>query len=146
MSNKKKIYGKGRIEGAFTPLRHEVLNSPAWKRMSPGARLLYIALLRRLSFLSYNNGHVFLATRLAAREIGASQRAVCVWYDELEHYGFVVMTEPGSMGPKGRATHWRITDMGWGELDGKPVRASKDYLKWDGVPFHRRPKKQKIGE
>ena len=111
MSNRHKIYGKGRIQGPFTPIRHEVLNSRAWKHVNPGARLLYIALLRRLSFNAYNNGKVFLATRTAADELGASQRVVCIWFRELEHYGFIVETEAGSLGPKGRATRWRITDM-----------------------------------
>jgi hypothetical protein len=146
MSNRQKIYGKGRIEGAWTAVRHEVLNSAAWKHTSPGARLLYIALLRNLSFRAYNNGKLFLATRRAADELGASQRIVCIWFRELEHYGFVEMTEPGSVGPKGRATRWRITDMNWGELDGKPIRSTKDYLQWTGELFERRPKKQKNGE
>jgi hypothetical protein len=146
MSNKKKIYGKGRIEGAWTAVRHEVLSSSAWKHMSSGARLLYIALIRNLSFKAYNNGKVFLATRRAAEELGASQRIVCIWFRELEHYGFIEMTEQGSIGPKGRATRWRITDMDWGELDGKPIRATKDYLKWNGELFERQPKKQKNGE
>jgi hypothetical protein len=137
MSNRQKIYSKGHIQGAFTPIRHEVLNSRAWKHMSPGARLLYIALLRRLSFNAYNNGKVFLATRKAADELGASQRVVCIWYRELEHYGFTVETEAGSRGPKGRATRWRITDMEWGELDGKPIKATKDYLHWTGELFDR---------
>lgn len=138
MSNRQKIYGKGRIEGAWTAIRHEVLNSAAWKHTSPGARLLYIALIRNLSFNSYNNGRVFLATRRAADEVGASQRIVCVWFNELKHYGFIEETEPGSIGPKGRATRWRITDVAWGELDGRPVQATKDYLKWNGELFQRR--------
>jgi hypothetical protein len=129
MSNKKKIYDKGRIEGAFTPLRHEVLNSLAWKNTSTGARLLYIALLRRLSFTGYNNGRVYLSTRKASEEVGASRRAIGIWYSELEHYGFIAMTTPGCIGPAGKAAHWRITDMGWGELDGKPILATKEYLK-----------------
>jgi hypothetical protein len=137
MSNRQKIYSKGRIPGPFTPIRHEVLNARAWKHMSPGARLLYIALLRRLSFNAYNNGKVFFATRKAADELGASQRVVCIWFRELEHYGFTVETEAGSRGPKGRATRWRITDMEWGELDGKPIKATKDYLHWTGELFDR---------
>jgi hypothetical protein len=137
MSNRQKIYSKGRIQGPFTAIRHEVLNSRAWKNMNSGARLLYIALLRRLSFNAYNNGKVFLATRKAADELGASQRVVCIWFRELEHYGFTVETEAGSLGPKGRATRWRITDMEWGELDGKPIKATKDYLHWTGELFDR---------
>jgi hypothetical protein len=64
----------------------------------------------------------------------------------IEHYGFIAMTEPGSMGPKGRAARWRITDMAWGELDGRPVEATKDYLRWNGVRFEQPSQKQKNGE
>jgi hypothetical protein len=120
MSNRHKIYGKGRIQGPFTQVRHEVLNSKAWKNMSLGARLLYIALLRRLSFTAHNNGKVFLATRKAADEIGASQRIVCIWFRELEHYGFTAKTEAGTLGPKSRATRWRITDMEWASSTESP--------------------------
>lgn len=143
MSNKKKIYSEGRIQGKFTPVRHEVLDLLAWKHTSPGARLLYIALTRRLSFIAYNNGRVYLSTRKASEELGAHRNAIRIWYSELEHYGFVVMTEPGSLGPAGRAAHWRITDMSWGELDGRRIAATKDYLKWDGVLFKERRQKNR---
>jgi hypothetical protein len=146
MSNKRKIYGKGRIEGSWTPLRTQMADSTAWKQTSFGARLLYMTLLRRLSFSEYNNGKIFRSTRDAAKDIGASQRVVCVWFRELEHYGFIVTTEPGCLGPKGRATRYRLTDWAWGELDGNPVQATKDYLKWDGEIFSNRPEMQKIGE
>ena len=56
--------------------------------------------------------------RKASEDLGASQRVVRTWFRELEHYGFTEMTEPGSIGPKGKAVRWRITDMPWGELDG----------------------------
>lgn len=143
MSSRQKIYGKGKIEGAFTGVRHEVLDCRAWKKTSPGARLLYIALVRRLSFKACNNGKVYLATRKAADELGASQRVVWLWFKELQHFGFIEMTEPGAIGPKGRATRWRITDMGWGELDGKPIKATKDYLNWTGELFDRRSETEK---
>jgi hypothetical protein len=133
MSNKQRIYAKGRIQGQWTPLRWEILDSPAWKQTSFGARALYIALLRRLSHVHYNNGKIFLSTRQAAKELGASQYAVCGWFHELQHYGFIVMTSAGHLGVegKGRAAHWRITDMGWGTN----IEATKDYLRWDGVLF-----------
>jgi hypothetical protein len=106
-----------------------------------GARWLYVSLLRRLSYNAFNNGKLFRSTREAAKEIGATQRAVWIWFKELEHYGFIVMTDPGCIGPKGRAARWRITDMAWGEMDGKPVEATKDYLHWDGVLFERKSQK-----
>jgi hypothetical protein len=146
MSNKRKIYASAKIPPGFTPIHSEVLDCAAWKNLTLGARLLYVALLRRLSSKQWNNGRVFLATRKAAEELGVSQRAVCVWFRELEHYGFIVATEPGTIGPLGRATRWRLTYWTWGELDGKEITATKDYLKWDGVLFEARSKKQKIGE
>ena len=135
MSNRKKNYSKGRIQGQWTAERWEIMDSAAWKHMSMGARSLYIALIKHLSFNADNNGKVFLATRKAADELGASQRVICIWFRELEHYGFIVLTEPGN---SMRAARWRITDVGWGKLDGKPIEPTKDYLKWDGVLFERR--------
>jgi hypothetical protein len=112
--------------------------------MSTGARLLYIALIRNLSFNADNNGKLYLSTRKAAKELGVSQDSICFWYRELEHYGFIVMTQPGTIGPKGNAAKWRVTDMGWGVLDGKAIEATKDYLKWTGEVFERtRPKSEK---
>jgi len=146
VSNKSKIYGKGRIEGSWTPLRTEMADSAAWKQTSFGARLLYMTLLRRLSFSAYNNAKIFRSTREAAKDIGASQRVVCIWFRELEHYGFIETIEPGSIGPKGRAPRYRLTDWAWGELDAKPLQATKEYLKWTGEVFESRPKKQKNGE
>jgi hypothetical protein len=143
MSNRNKIHSKGRIQGQWTAVRWEVMQSAAWKQMSMGARMLYIALIKNLSFNADNNGKVFLATRKAADELGASQRIVCVWFRELEHYGFTAMTEPGTAM---RAARWRITDVGWGRLDGKAIEPTKDYLKWDGELFDREPKKIKKGE
>lgn len=138
MSNKKKIYGKGRIEGQFLPLRHELLDSPAWKQLSFGARALYVALLRYVDFKNYNNGKIFLSQRKAAEILGATQKSAGIWFAELEHYGFIVQTEPGTLGPRGKATRWRITDRAWGNIDGKPVTATKDYLNWTGELFDRR--------
>ena len=69
-------------------------------RKVPGARWLYVCLLRRLSYNAFNNGKVFRSTREAAREIGADHRSVWIWFKELEYYGFIAMTEPGSKGPK----------------------------------------------
>jgi hypothetical protein len=147
MSSKKKIYAKGRIEGAWTPLRHEPMNSAAWKHTSFGARLLYIALLRRLSFTNYNNARVYLSTRKAAEEIGANKETIVYWYRELQHYGFIELVEPGTLGAKGRAAHWRITDMGWGQIDGRPVTATKDYRTWSGELFEATPKTvSKVGK
>jgi hypothetical protein len=139
----KRFKDKGRIPGQYTAIRWEILDFAAWKQMSMGARSLYIALIKPLSFNRDNNGKIFLSTRAAAKQLNVRQGSICVWYRELEHYGFIVMTEPGTIGPKGRAAHWRITDAGWGVLDGKSIEPTKDYLKWPGEVFDRGAQKQK---
>src|SRR5262245_55146619 len=95
MSNKRRIYAKGRIEGSFTGYRHEVEDSPAWKTMNPSARVLYMALLRRLSFKAYNNGKVYLSCRKAAELLGLSLRSIPMLFHEIEHFGFITTTTPG---------------------------------------------------
>jgi hypothetical protein len=137
MSNRQKIYGKGRIEGQWTGIRWEMLDSLAWKQMSYGARLYYIELLRQLSFKKYNNGRVFLLFRDAIAKIGASHRSIWIWQHEIQHYGFGEITKLGTLGPDSRATEWRLTDYGWGELDGKPIRPTREYLSWSGEIFDR---------
>jgi hypothetical protein len=133
----KRYKDKGRIPGQYTAIRWEIMDSPAWKQMSMGARALYIALIKPLSFNRDNNGKIFLSTRKAAEQLNVRQASICIWYRELQHYGFVAMTKPGTIGPKGNAAHWRITDASWGVLDGKSIEPTKDYLKWIGEVFDR---------
>jgi hypothetical protein len=119
----------------YTKYYSDISKTPAWKALHYGARLLYLELQRQFIETANNNGKVFLSTRDAAERLGASQRQVWIWYCELEHYGFIVQTQPGTLGPRGRATEWRLTDHANGRLDGKRVNATKDYLKWDGALF-----------
>jgi hypothetical protein len=139
----KKQSGQVYIEGQFVGLRWELLDSPAWKHLSMGARLLYIALARRLNFDTRNNGRIYLSTRFAMEEIGTtSKNSISRWYRELQHYGFIVQTTPPTLGSKGLAAHWRLTDVAYGKLDGRPIKATKDYLKWTGEVFPAGPQKQ----
>jgi hypothetical protein len=124
-----------KIPGRYVAIRYEILDSPAWRATSFGARLLYIALHRRLIYKDNNNGRVHLSTREAAEALGARQMDIGVWYRELQHYGFIVMTNPPSLGVegKGKAAHWRLTDWRYANsFDG-----TKDYLRWNGTPFPR---------
>jgi hypothetical protein len=103
---------KGRL-APFIPITKEIWESKAWRRMSTGARLLYIALRGRYIIKAPNNGHVYLSTRKAAQELGSDQKQVRRWYRELQHYGFIVQTRAGSVGldGKGEAPHWRLTEL-----------------------------------
>ena len=118
----------------FVPVLTATLDSPAWKATSHGARSLYIALKRRYSSNFKNNGKVYLSQRDAAREIGTDTSQVARWFRELEHFGFIVMTSPGSLGVDGRgkAPHWRLTELGY--MSEMPTR---DFDRWAGQQFSR---------
>lgn len=118
--------------GPFVAILKETLDSPAWKSMSHGARSLYVALKRLYSTNFRNNGRIYLSQRDAAKAIGSHHNQVCRWFRELQHFGFIVMTTPGSLGVegKGKAPHWRLTELGY---MGDPP--SRDFQRWNGESF-----------
>ena len=98
---------KGRL-APFVPIDQEMMRSPAWRAMSYGARCVYMHLKSRWSFKQRNNGHIFLSHRDAEEELGCRHRdSVSRWFRELQHYGFIVMTNAGGLGVdgKGKAPH-----------------------------------------
>jgi hypothetical protein len=124
----------------FVMVNKEALDTDAWRAMSMGARVLYIALRRRFRNDRHNNGRIFLSQRDAAKEIGRDTNQITRWFRELQHFGFIVQTKPGWLGLDGvgRAPHWRLTECGY-----MKEPATQDYLRWDGTPFKTpRPKKQ----
>ncbi len=130
-----------KIPGRYVPIRHEILDAPAWKAMSMGARMLDIALQRRMYFKDNNNGRIHMSTREGAagawRATGHRSRLAA---RSSEHYGFIVPTIRHSLGVdgKGKATHYRLTD--WREGNGRSIEGTKDYLKWDGNCCSQPPK------
>jgi hypothetical protein len=137
MSRKRK--DKGRLP-PFVPLDVEVMSSPAWRAMTMGARTLYIHLQRRWSFKQRNNGRLFLSQRNAQKEMGLGVRdSISRWFRELQHYGFIVMTDPGCLGVdgKGKAPRWRLTELeAPGGRNGDTwMLPTKNFLKWNGTKF-----------
>ena len=119
----------------FVMITKEVLDAPAWKAMSHGARSLYVALKRRYSQNFKNNGHIHLSQRKAIKEIGAGFSEIGRWFRELQYYGFIVMVTPGHLGVegRGRAPRWRLTESPY--LGERPTR---DFDRWDGTPFQQK--------
>jgi hypothetical protein len=140
----RKSRGDGDRLPPFVPLFRETLKSPAYRQLSFGARALFSALSARCF---KNNSHVYLSQRDVGEELGHQNRNdIANWYRELVHYGFIAQTEAASLGVdgKGKAPHWRITDLptrnGGGGLD----PATKEFLRWDGVLLepHVRPSRR----
>jgi hypothetical protein len=130
---------KGRLP-PFVPLDKEMMRSPAWRAMSYGARLLYVHLKWRWRSQSKNNGRLFISHRQAQEELGGANRdSISRWFRELQHYGFIVMTDAGGLGVdgKGRAPHFRLTEAAapGGRNGDTWMLPTKDYLKWAGTMF-----------
>jgi hypothetical protein len=133
MSRKK---DKGRL-AQFVPLLIATMDSPAWKATSHGAKALYICLKRRV-LKGRNRG--YLSYRDAKQELQCSHTSIRKWFKELEHYGFIVLAQHGSLGVegKGQAPHWRLTELGAtsrASSGGMFEPPTNDFLRWDGVLF-----------
>jgi hypothetical protein len=136
------------IDGFFVPLLIATLDAPAWRAMSHGAQMLYIALKRRHNRTINNNGKIFLPQRQAATELRSHTDYITRWFRELQHYGFIAMTTGGCLGVdgKGKAPHWRLTEL---DYNGKPP--SREFAGWNGEPFEKKkrnpvPQKRDISE
>ena len=133
--NKKKDRGP-----PFVMVTNQVLDAPAWRAMSHGARNLYIALKRRFWPNLKNNGRVYLSQRQAIKELGSGTSEIVRWFRELQYYGFIVMITPGCLGVngKGKAPRWRLTEVSY--MRGTSSRGMEDmptmdFTKWNGIRF-----------
>ena len=126
----------------FAMIMKQVLDSKAWRNMSMGARVLYVSLRRRYWKDRHNNGRIYLSQRNASIELGRSTTQITRWFRELQHYGFIVQTQRGSLGTDGvgKAPHWRLTECGYHK---EPP--TQDFLRWDGTPFRDTAAPQKLG-
>jgi hypothetical protein len=130
---------KRQSKGPFVAVSKAILATPAWRAMSPGARLLWIELRGWLRNDGSNNGKAYLACRDAAKAIGTkSKDSIVRWYAENEHYGFLRKTGEGFLGLDGRgiAARYRFTDLAHGTHP--PTR---DFEKWDGELFAYTPRR-----
>jgi hypothetical protein len=137
--HKKERRGGDRLP-QFVPLFIKTLDSPAWRALSHGGRSLYTALKRRVS--PGNNGRLFISQRGAKQEIGSHHNEIARWFRELQHYGFIVQTQGGSLGidGRGKAPHWRLTELP--HLGEPPTR---DFERWDGRKFVDQKTKPRAG-
>jgi hypothetical protein len=126
----------------FVPLLIATLDSAAWRDMSHGAQILYVALRRRYNHNNHNNGRIYLSQRDAAEELRSHHNEIARWFRELQHYGFIVMMTPGYLGVEGRgkAPRWRLTELGY--MKELPTR---EFTRWDGRRFQDKKTKSRAG-
>jgi hypothetical protein len=124
----------------FVMITNQVLDSPAWRAMSHGARNLYISLKRRYWPNRKNNGRIYITYRQAHKELRSGYSEIARWFRELQYYGFIVMTDAGCLGldGKGKAPRWRLTEVAYmrgTSSKGTEDMPTMDFLKWNGVRF-----------
>jgi hypothetical protein len=123
--------------GAYVAVPKRITESPAWRAMSPWARLVWIDARGWLRNDWSNNGTLHRSCRKAAEAIGCDKKTIARGFAELDHYGFVRKTAEGFLGSDGYgiATKYRFTDLAHGTHP--PTR---EYEQWDNSPFvqHRR--------
>jgi hypothetical protein len=127
-----------RFPGGYVIVPKAILNAPAWRAMSPWARLLWIDMRGWLRNDDLNNGKLFRSCRDAAKTLGFDKKTVARAFAENEHFGFVRRTADGFLGGDGHgiAAHYRFTDLVYGTQP--PTR---DFEKWEGSPFVHRPRR-----
>jgi hypothetical protein len=123
---------------SFVMVSHNILDAPAWRAASHGARSLYVVLKRRWNHNRKNL--VYLSERDAARELGSDRNQIRRWFTELVYYGFIVLEKPGYLGVngKGRAPYYRLTEcqtIAPKDSEAPIIQATRDFDKWNGVPF-----------
>jgi hypothetical protein len=127
----KKKTRKHKPQRFFVQLFIDTMESPAWRDMSPIARLLYIALKKRYNRRTQQA--VFLSVRTAAEELNFSKNTITPKYRELEHHGFIRRMKSARFSKaSGKAAHYQLTDEPY---EGKPP--SMNFACWNGVSFNR---------
>jgi hypothetical protein len=130
--------------GAYVAVPKRITESPAWRAMSPWARLVWIDARAWLRNDWSNNGTTLhRSCRKAAEAIGCDKKTITRSFAELDHYGFVHKTAGGFLGSNGFgiAAKYRFTDLPCGTQP--PTR---EYEQWDGElylePSHRPARKK----
>jgi hypothetical protein len=117
----------------FHPFFQRSWNAEIWKKVSPEARIVYLALCSKYRADLRNNGKLFLSTRTGAEELGFSKELVARCLHELAYYGFIVQTNAGwhGVGVKGTSPHWRLTELPYGNQP-----PTYDFERFNGKHFH----------
>lgn len=111
--NRNRVNATGRnITSRFARLDHRILNSNAYRALSPNDRSLLVELVALYN--GENNGSLYLSVRDAAHRMGISDlSAASRSFDTLQALGFVQLMVDGHFSvkaaDKSRARCWRLT-------------------------------------
>lgn len=127
----------------FTAMTRNMMETPAWRALSPTAQALYPWL--RLEWRgpkANNNGAISLSTRQAADRMGVGINTAARAFHDLQSKGFLVLTRAARLGLKGHATapEYELTEIPLPHLSANTGR--RLYATWrEGAdyPVHKSP-------
>ncbi|MEC9344637.1 MAG: hypothetical protein VYB54_00315 [Pseudomonadota bacterium] len=119
-----KSSGGGR-DARHLRLYHYVIESEAWRDLSPGAKALYTGLAYRYN--GSNNGEIPYSCREAAAYLNVSKNTASRLFNELVDHGFASEARSSSFDLKTReARLWRLHD----PFYGRDHSDSGAFLRW----------------
>jgi len=114
-----------------------MLTSQAWRSLDPVARVLFVELAQR--YTGFNNGHIGLGLREAARALKVKPHTVGKAFSALQDHGFVVMTQDSGFDHKRLAREWRLTIFPTGDWQAPTAPPTHDYVHWRPASEKQKP-------
>ncbi len=110
-------------------IRHDVLNSPAWRVLSFSSRAIYLDLRAKLN--SVNNGNLECTPSDMAHRGWRSKTTIYLALAQLEWLGFLAKTRQGGKGALSKSCSlYRFTDLPCFEHPKQGVAPSKPTYDW----------------
>lgn len=99
---------------AVTAMRLSVMQSPAWRALTPTAQALYPWIKLEWRGAKFNNnGDLRLSVRQAADRMGCAINTAMRGFQDLQAKGFIIQTEGASLGTEGlgKAPSYELTEI-----------------------------------
>lgn len=112
---------------SFIQMHRWMVESPAWRSLSPYSRCLYMEI--KLRYNGSNNGGISLSYREAERLLGCSNKPVPAAFRQLQETGFIKPQQKGAFKGIPLATTWLLTEL----PQDMPIRSlvpGKDFMNW----------------
>lgn len=97
-----------------TMLRLSMMQTPAWRALSPTAQALYVWIKHEWRGSKFNNnGKLRLSVRQAAECMGCGRNAAARAFQDLQAKGFIIQTEGACLGVEGmgKAPAYELTEI-----------------------------------
>lgn len=133
--------GRSKSGGQFVRLPVFMLDSDAWRSLTPAARAVYLEVAR--AYNGRNNGFLGLSVRTASERCRINKDTASRALHELQDRGFIACAVPGGFSRKVRhASEWRLT---LERCDRTGEGPSKPFMRWRPAPPAERKTRSQTG-